>query len=65
MEENPDTNSFGLEVICYNAEANPEQIQNSNYRYCVGSCLKPKLVRPGKILIRLRYSFLYNSRTRV
>jgi len=54
MEENPATNAFGLEVICYNSENNPEQIQTSNYRYCVGSSLKPKLIKPGRILIKLK-----------
>jgi len=54
MEENPDNKAFGLEVICFNAEANQTQIQTSNYRYCVGSSLKPKLVRPGRILVKLR-----------
>ena len=54
MEENPANKAFGLEVICYNAEANPEQIQTSNYKYCVGGSLKPKLVRPGRIHIKLR-----------
>jgi len=53
MEENSN-NAFGLEVICYNSEKNPEQIQNSNYPYCVGSSLKPKLVKPGRILIKLK-----------
>jgi hypothetical protein len=32
MEENPDNKAFGLEVICFNAQANPGQIQTSNYR---------------------------------
>jgi len=54
MEENPATNAFGLEVICYNSENNPEQVQTSNYRYCVGSSLKPKLIKPGRILIKLK-----------
>ena len=54
MEENPETNAFGLEVICYNSENNPEQVQTSNYRYCVGSSLKPKLMKPGRILIKLK-----------
>eukprot|EP00092_Neocalanus_flemingeri_P026631 GFUD01028866.1.p1 GENE.GFUD01028866.1~~GFUD01028866.1.p1 ORF type:complete len:967 (+),score=196.03 GFUD01028866.1:59-2959(+) len=54
MEENPANNAFGLEVICFNSENNPEQIQTSNYRYCVGSSLKPKLVRPGRVLIKLK-----------
>ena len=55
MEENPDNKAFGLEVICYNAETNPEKVQTSNYKYCVGSSLKPKLVKAGRILIKLRY----------
>ncbi len=55
MEENPDNKAFGLEVICYNAETNPEKVQTSNYKYCVGSSLKPKLVKTGRILIKLRY----------
>ena len=32
MEENPDNNSFGLEVICFNSENDKEMIQTSNYR---------------------------------
>lgn len=54
MEENPDNNSFGLEVICFNSENDKEMIQTSNYRYMVGSSLKPKLVRPGRISVRLK-----------
>jgi len=54
MEENPANNAFGLEIICFNSENNPEQVQTSNYRYCVGSSLKPKLVKPGRILIKLK-----------
>jgi len=53
MEES-DKHNFGLEVICFNSERNPEQVQTSNYRHCVGSNLKPVLVKPGKISVQLR-----------
>nr|CAD7449303.1 unnamed protein product [Timema bartmani] len=45
-------NRFGLEVICYRSDRRlPE---TANYRHRVGASLKPKLVRPGRILVRLR-----------
>ena len=53
MEENKDNNTFGLEVVCYNIENNPEQTQNSNYKYLVGSSSKPRLVKPGSVKIKL------------
>ena len=52
MEENKDTNSFGLDVACFNPEKS-EDSQRSTYRYKVGSSLKPKLVKPGNILCKL------------
>ncbi|GAB6025735.1 hypothetical protein CHUAL_011718 [Chamberlinius hualienensis] len=52
MEENRDTLRFSLEVICYRSDKkNPE---TSNYKYCVGKSSKSKLVRPGKIIVRLK-----------
>lgn len=52
MEENKDNQSFGLEVICYRSDKKlPEA---TNYKHKVGSSLKPKLVRPGCITIRLK-----------
>lgn len=54
MEENPGDNTFGMEVVCFNPESKPDQNQRSTYRYCVGSNLKPKFVKPGRIVIKLR-----------
>ena len=54
MEENPEDNSFGLEVICSSSDCDPKRMQSSNYRYEVGSNVKPKMVKPGKILVRLK-----------
>lgn len=54
MEENPGDNSFGMEVVCFNAEGKTDQMVASNYRYCVGSNLKPKMVKPGRILVKLK-----------
>ncbi|XP_046990060.1 uncharacterized protein LOC124595385 [Schistocerca americana] len=52
MEESGTNNRFGLEVICYRSDHRlPE---TTNYRHRVGSSLKPKMVRPGRILVRLR-----------
>ncbi|KAJ9591244.1 hypothetical protein L9F63_002209, partial [Diploptera punctata] len=52
MGESSGDNRFGLEVICYRSDKRlPEA---TNYRHRVGASLKPKLVRPGRILIRLR-----------
>ncbi|XP_067005176.1 uncharacterized protein [Anabrus simplex] len=52
MEESAGDNRFGLEVICYRSDRRlPEA---TNYRHRVGASLKPKLVRPGRILVRLR-----------
>ena len=52
MEENKDTNTFGLDVACFNPD-NSEEGQRSTYQYKVGSSLKPKLVKPGNILCKL------------
>lgn len=46
MEENKDTKCFGLEVIFYRSDNKWPEV--TNYKYRVGSSLKPKLVRPGK-----------------
>ncbi|KAK7794660.1 hypothetical protein R5R35_003778 [Gryllus longicercus] len=52
MEENSGNSRFGLEVICYRSDRRlPEA---TNYRHRVGASLKPKMVRPGRIVIRLR-----------
>ena len=51
MQENPGDNSFGMEVICFNPDSDSV---NSNYPYCVGSNLKPKLVKPGRLIIKLK-----------
>ena len=52
MEENKDTNTFGLDVACFNPDKS-EETQRSTYKYKVGSSLKPKLVKPGNILCKL------------
>ncbi|CAG0879835.1 unnamed protein product [Darwinula stevensoni] len=52
MEENTQTNRFGLEVVCCRSDRQLPEM--TNYKYKVGASLKPKLVRPGHILIRLR-----------
>ena len=54
MEENPKDNTFGMEVVCYVDGTGADRMQNSTYRYCVGSNLKPKMVKPGRILIKLK-----------
>ncbi len=52
MEENADSSRFGLEVICHRSDRRlPEQ---TNYKHRVGGSLKPKLVKPGKLLVRLK-----------
>lgn len=52
MEESKGDSRFGLEVICYRSDKRlPEQ---TNYRHRVGASTKPKLVRPGRILVRLK-----------
>ncbi|KAG1652899.1 Ankyrin-2 [Nymphon striatum] len=52
MEENKDTHCFGLEVICFRSDNKFPEV--TNYKYRVGSSLKPKLVRPGVIVVRLK-----------
>ncbi|UYV71833.1 hypothetical protein LAZ67_9000607 [Cordylochernes scorpioides] len=52
MEENKDTQRFGLEVICYRSDKKFPSA--TNYKHKVGSSLKPKLVRPGCLLVRLK-----------
>ncbi|XP_059477456.1 uncharacterized protein LOC132197884 [Neocloeon triangulifer] len=52
MQETPNTNRFGLEVICYRSDRKLPDTSNLQHR--VGACNKPKLMRPGKILVRLR-----------
>ncbi|XP_063230691.1 uncharacterized protein LOC134535489 [Bacillus rossius redtenbacheri] len=52
MDENPQNNRFGLEVICYRSDHHVPQ--TTNYRHRVGASLKPKLVRPGRIQVRLK-----------
>ncbi|RWS25106.1 uncharacterized protein B4U80_07940 [Leptotrombidium deliense] len=52
MEENKDNRSFALEVILYRSDK--EKPEMSNYPYKVGRSLKPKLVRMGSIVIKLK-----------
>ncbi|XP_013792671.1 uncharacterized protein LOC106476569 [Limulus polyphemus] len=52
MEENKDTRRFGLEVICYRSDK--KLPDTTNYKYKVGSSLKPKLIRPGGIIVKLK-----------
>ena len=54
MEENSEDNTFGMEVICFVDGTGADRMQHSNYRYCVGSNLKPKMVKPGRILVKLK-----------
>jgi hypothetical protein len=43
---------FGLEVICYRSDRRLPEMSNLQHR--VGSSIKPKLVRPGRLLVRLK-----------
>ena len=52
MEENADTSRFGLEVICHRSDKRLPEL--TNYKHRVGASLKPKLIKPGKILVRLK-----------
>ena len=52
MEENADSSRFGLEVICHRSDRRLPEL--TNYKHRVGASLKPKLVKPGKILVRLK-----------
>lgn len=52
MEENKDTQRFGLEIVCFRSD-NRLPVA-TNYKHKVGSSLKPKLVRPGCIIVRLK-----------
>merc|ERR1719481_1845671 len=54
MEENSEDNTFGMEAICFVDGTGADRMQHSNYRYCVGSNLKPKMVKPGRILVKLK-----------
>lgn len=52
MEESTGSCRFGLEVICYRSDKRlPEA---TNYRHRVGASLKPKMVKPGRIVVTLR-----------
>ncbi|KAF4519526.1 hypothetical protein B566_EDAN009429 [Ephemera danica] len=52
MQETPNTNRFALEVICYRSDRRLPEMSNLQHR--VGSSIKPKLVRPGRLLVRLK-----------
>ena len=52
MEENADTSRFGLEVICHRSDRRLPEL--TNYKHRVGASLKPKLIKPGKIFVRLK-----------
>ena len=52
MEENADSSRFGLEVICHRSDRRLPEL--TNYKHRVGASLKPKLLKPGKILVRLK-----------
>lgn len=52
MEENADSSRFGLEVICHRSDRQLPEL--TNYKHRVGASLKPKLVKPGKMLVRLK-----------
>ena len=52
MEENADSSRFGLEVICHRSDRRLPEL--TNYKHRVGASLKPKLIKPGKILVRLK-----------
>ncbi|CAH1794394.1 unnamed protein product [Owenia fusiformis] len=51
MQENPGSSTFGLEVICYRSDKKMPEI--GNYTCRVGGTIKPKMVRPGQLQIRL------------
>jgi len=60
MEEAKDEQGirFGLEVTCFRSDRkSTEQTQSTNYLYRVGASSKPKLVRPGRIFVRLKSSY--------
>jgi len=40
--------------VCFVDGTGADRMQHSNYRYCVGSNLKPKMVKPGRILVKLK-----------
>ena len=52
MQEDKDTNTFSLEVICFKTDTTPN-INRSTYNYLVGTSNKPKLVKPGNIRVKL------------
>ncbi|XP_074647770.1 uncharacterized protein LOC141903533 isoform X2 [Tubulanus polymorphus] len=52
MDENVDSKSFGLEVICYRSDKRFPEV--GNYRHRVGGSLRPRMVKPGAIVIRLK-----------
>ena len=52
MQEVQEDNTFSLEVLCYNTETNASH-QVGTYPHRVGCSLKPKLVKPGNILMKL------------
>ena len=59
MQEVQEDNTFSLEVICYNTD---QGRADSIYPHLVGSSQKPKLVKPGNILVKLNsMKFLPNT----
>ena len=52
MDENADGSRFALEVICHRSDRRLPEF--TNYKHQVGASLKPKLVKTGKILVRLK-----------
>lgn len=53
MQEEGELNTFSLEVICYNSTNAGYQANSSTYKHRVGSSLKPTLIKPGNILMKL------------
>ena len=62
MQEVQEDKSFSLEVICFKDEEQQIIRQTSIYPHLVGSSLKPKMVRPGNLLLKLNSGkFLPNT----
>ena len=62
MQEVQEDNSFSLEVICFKDEELQTSHQTSIYPHLVGSSLKPKMVKPGDLLLKLNSGkFLPNT----
>ena len=62
MQEVQEDKSFSLEVICFKDEEIQTSRQPSIYPHLVGSSLKPKMVKPGNLLLKLNSGkFLPNT----